>query len=158
MAKQIIQRGLLALDPKEPSSVGLALGIFWTVCARCSGVHVNFNRSHSELRSCQGYRCAISVSADGSTALGHYGSHFDGVHSVMTVSARAAVKGADPLCDACLAEMVLKGLAFPLGWWAEMESSSNPSDVSPEDAAVCVRRELQHFLELRASELGRLTL
>lgn len=154
MPKSKIDPSLLGIAPGDPRAAAKARERAWSACERCGGLHHSF-AAQADGRVTQGLGCAASVSADGAGARGHYSSYFDDVVFAVEPSVRAELKGLDPLCDVCIAELVLAGGLFPVEWWTEGYHPRDPPMPDGPGAQTQARQDIEASLRAMIAEHGR---
>lgn len=146
-----------ALAELDPLSGGQALArvaaTLNAVCALCCKPHRGY--AWSSATPCgQGASCAAAFSADGSSGRAHYGSRFDGDVFRPRDDSRARLAGLDPVCDACLALMMIDGRVANIGSPAELDGPMGLPGGDSQALAAARAHALDSFAH-RAAVLGR---
>lgn len=126
----------LALRLDNPAlGAGEALSLAATrlnaICAICSKPHHGYLSNTAQGPCTQGGSCAASFSLDGSTGRASYGSCFDDDVLRPSDAFRTELAGLDPVCDACLALMMLDGRIANIASPVEL---GGPMSVPPSDS------------------------
>lgn len=117
-------------------------------CVRCGRPHPSAVGFDANKLCTQGVNCATVFTDNGDRGYAGYGSGFDMNQFYGLDSHREALAGSDPLCDACLGELMLAGAIFDLGepteWGARLELPSTTLEIQ-----TLARNQLgQYFTEI----------
>lgn len=117
-------------------------------CVRCGRPHPSAIGFDGKKPCTQGINCATVFTANGERGYAGYGSGFDTNQFYGVEPHREALAGTDPLCDACLGELMLAGAIFDMGepreWGARLELPSTPHEVQ----ALARNGLAQYFKEI----------
>ena len=78
-------------------------------CVLCGLLYSSWSIHEEEGVCRQGDNCASDCTKDGSLVTSYYGSGYDGDHFVCHDSVKKELASLDPVCDCCLAGLMLKG-------------------------------------------------
>jgi hypothetical protein len=120
-------------------------------CARCWRPHPSAIGMDSQKCCTQGINCATSFDPTGKSGYAGYGSGFDMDQFFGAQDSRHRLSGLNPICDACLSELMLNGEIYDIGqsseWGARIELPSSSSEAQ----AFAKKRLAQYFKELLTS-------